>query len=145
MYSEAITEEVNEIKVQIEQLKLDTNENKASISNILALSQGSNLITDNEHHELYKLCEENKDIQCQNKNLQKENIEITKCMNNFAYTVSDLNTKIKILKEEKASLITAISLLHNDNRQSSSKSNNSEEESTNDQPSIGIKNTTELK
>ena len=52
LFSEAITEAVNEIKAQIEQLKLDTNENKASISNILALSQGSNLISDNEFNEL---------------------------------------------------------------------------------------------
>ncbi len=37
LYSEAITEAVNEIKAQIEQLKLDTNENKASISNIFWL------------------------------------------------------------------------------------------------------------
>ncbi len=54
LYSEAITEAVNEIKAQIEQLKIDTNENKASISNILALSQGSNLISNNEFNELYR-------------------------------------------------------------------------------------------
>ena len=60
-------------------------------------------------------------------------------MNNFAHTVSDLNTKIKILKDEKASLITAINLLHDDYRQSSSKSNNSDEESVNDQPSMVTK------
>ena len=56
-----------------------------------------------------------------------------------AHTVSDLNTKIKILKDEKASLITAINLLHDDYRQSSSKSNNSDEESVNDQPLIVTK------
>ena len=60
-------------------------------------------------------------------------------MNNLAHTVSDLNTKIKILKDEKASLITAINLLHDDYRQSSSKSNNSDEKSVNDQPLIVIK------
>ncbi len=116
-----------------------TNENKASISNILALSQGSNLTSDNEFNELYKLREENEDIRNQNKNLQKDNVEITERMNNHAHTVSDLNTKIKILKDEKASLITAINLLHDDYRQSSSKSNNSDEKSVNDQPLIVTK------
>ncbi len=48
-------------------------------------------------------------------------------MNNLAHTVSDLNTKIKILKDEKASLITVINLLHDNYRQSSSKSNNSDD------------------
>ena len=87
LYSEAITEAVNEIKAQIEQLKFYSNENKACISNILALSQGSNLISDNEFNELYKLSEENEDIRNQNKNLQKENVEITERMNNLAHTI----------------------------------------------------------
>ncbi len=60
-------------------------------------------------------------------------------MNNLAHSVSDLNTKIKILKDEKASLITAINLLHDDYRQSSLKSNNSDEKSVNDQPLIVTK------
>ena len=47
----------------------------------------------------------------------RENAEKTERMNNLAYILSDLNTKIKILEDEKASLVTAISLLNDDYRQ----------------------------
>ena len=135
MYGEMITEAVNEIKEQIKQLKLGIEENKASISNIKALPPNIKSTSDNESLEMYNLRRENEKLQRQNENLLKENAENTECMNNLANVLSDFNTKIKILKDEKASLITAISLIHDDYCQTSSKS----KIAGNDQPSNVIK------
>ena len=38
-------------------------------------------------------------------------------MNNSVYIASDLNTKIRILEEEKACLITSVRLVNEDKRQ----------------------------
>ncbi len=89
LYSEAITEAVNEIKAQIEQLKLDTNENKASISNILALSQGSNLLSDNEFNELYytNVAKKTKISEIRIKIVRRKMSKSLNGMNNLAHTV----------------------------------------------------------
>ena len=44
----------------------------------------------------------------------KENVKCSERMNNLAYIVFDLNTKIKVLEEEKASLVTAVRLINGD-------------------------------
>ena len=95
---------------------LTTKENQTSISKLTALSQVAHPKPD-ESFELHKLRQENEDYRCQNENLLRENAEKTERMNNLAYILSDLNTKIKILEDEKASLVTAISLLNDDYRQ----------------------------
>ena len=116
LHSEKLIEAINDIKVQIQKLKIDTKENQTSISKLTALSQVEHPKPD-ESFELHKLRQENEDYRCQNENLLRENAEKTERMNNLAYILSDLNTKIKIIEDEKASLVTAISLLNDDYRQ----------------------------
>ena len=116
LHSEKLIEAINDIKVQIQKLKIDTKENQTSISKLTALSQVAHPKPD-ESFELHKLRQENEDYRCQNENLLRENAEKTERMNNLAYILSDLNTKIKIIEDEKASLVTAISLLNDDYRQ----------------------------
>ncbi len=47
--------------------------------------------------------------------LKKENAEKLERMTNLVYITSDLNTKIKIIEEEKASLVTSVRLVNEDN------------------------------
>ena len=47
--------------------------------------------------------------------LKKENAEYLERMTNLVYITSDLNTKIKIIEEEKASLVTSVRLVNEDN------------------------------
>lgn len=117
LHSEKLIEAINDIKGQIHQLKVDTKENQTSISKLMTLSQVAHPKPDNESLELHKLRQENDEYRRQNENLLRENVEKTERMNNLAYILSDLNTKIKILEDEKASLVTAISLLNDEYRQ----------------------------
>ena len=70
--------------------------------------------SDNAHSELDRLRKEYELIRLENANLKEENAKCSERMNNLAYIVSDLNTKIKVLEEEKASLITAVRLINED-------------------------------
>lgn len=107
LHNEKLIEAINEIKGQIQQLKVDTKENQTSISKLI--SQVVHSKPDNESFELDKLRQENDEYRRLYENLLRENAEKTERMNNLAYTLSDLNTKAKILEDEKASLVTVIS------------------------------------
>ena len=84
LHSEKLIEAINDIKVQIQKLKIDTKENQTSISKLTALSQVAHPKPD-ESFELHKLRQENEDYRCQNENLLRENAEKTESMNNLAY------------------------------------------------------------
>ena len=65
LHSEKLIEAINDIKVQIQKLKIDTKENQTSISKLTALSQVAHPKPD-ESFELHKLRQENEDYRCQN-------------------------------------------------------------------------------
>lgn len=50
----------------------------------------------------------------ENKRLRCENTDLTERMNNLGLILADLNTKLKIAEDEKASLLTAIRLIQSD-------------------------------
>ena len=50
----------------------------------------------------------------ENKRLTNENKDLTERMNNLGFILADLNTKLKIAEDEKASLLTAIQLIQSD-------------------------------
>ena len=50
----------------------------------------------------------------ENKRLANENKDLTERMNNLGFILADLNTKLKIAEDEKASLLTAIRLIQSD-------------------------------
>ena len=76
LHSEKLIEAINDIKGQIQKLKIDTKENQTSISKLTALSQVAHPKPD-ESFELHKLRQENEDYRCQNENLLRENAEKT--------------------------------------------------------------------
>ena len=126
-----VAEAVNEPKVQIQQLMIDIKQNKISISNFESLCQNVQFSKNTEHTELCKLQHELEVIRRENETIRKENAQYLERMNNLAYIVSDLNTKIKILEEEKASLVTSVRLLNEDYRQIILKNNPPQECSKN--------------
>ena len=112
-----VTEAVNELKVQIQQLMTDIQQNKISISNFESLCQNVQPLKNTEYIELCKLQHELEVIRREHETIKNENAQCLERMNNLAYIVSDLNTKIKILEEEKASLVTSVRMLNEDYRQ----------------------------
>ena len=103
-----VTEAVNELKVQIQQLMIDIEQNKISISNFESLCQNVQPLKNTEYIELCKHQYELEVLRREDETLKKENVQYLERMNNLSYIVSDLNTKIKILEEEKASLVTSV-------------------------------------
>ena len=80
----------------------------AANSAILDLKASSTKLTcDEKTSELEKLRQENQ-------KLKDENNALTERVNNLAHTLSDLNNKAKIAKDEKASLICSLRILQDD-------------------------------
>ena len=50
----------------------------------------------------------------ENAKLREENIALNERINNLGFILADLNTKLKISEEEKASLLTSIRLIQLD-------------------------------
>ena len=88
---------------------------KTAIANLETVCQSSS--NDTAYIELHTLRKEYELICSENAILKKENAEYLERMNNLVYITSDLNTKIKILEEEKASLVTSVRLVNEDKRQ----------------------------
>ena len=70
--------------------------------------------SDNVHSELDRLRKEYELICLENADLKEKNAKCSERMDNLAYIVSDLNTKVKVLEEEKACLVTAVRLINED-------------------------------
>ena len=74
-------------------------------------------MNDTAYIELHTLRKEYELTCSENAILMKESAEYLERMNNLVYIASDLNTQIKILEEEKASLVTSVRLVNEDKRQ----------------------------
>ena len=108
-----ITEAVKEIKVQIQQLISDLKNNRTSI---VYLESSYQNLKNTESHELWKIKHELKVIRSEHEIVKKENAQYLERISNLAFIVSDLNTKIKLLEEEKLSLITSVRILNEEYR-----------------------------
>jgi uncharacterized protein (DUF3084 family) len=108
---------INDFKFQIQQLIVATEQNKTAISNLESICQTPQSSSDTAYLELHTLRKEYELVCSENANLKKENVEFLERMNNSVYIASDLNTKIRILEEEKACLITSVRLVNEDKRQ----------------------------
>jgi hypothetical protein len=65
------------------------------------------------------LAMELKNLRQENAKIKDENKALTERINNLAYTLADLNNKAKIAKNEKASLVYALSILQDDSKHAS--------------------------
>ena len=113
--NDKFVEAINDFKLQIQQLKGVMEQNKTAIANLETVCQSSS--NDTAYIELHTLRKEYELICSENAILKIENAEYLERMNNLVYITSDLNTKIKILEEEKASLVTSVRLVNEDKRQ----------------------------
>ena len=113
--NDKFVEAINDFKLQIQQLKAVMEQNKTAIANLETVCQSSS--NDAAYIELHTLRKEYELICSDNAILKKENAEHLERMTNLINITSDLNTKIKILEEEKASLVTSVRLINVDNRQ----------------------------
>ncbi len=59
---------------------------------------------------------ENATLRHENTQLRRENDSLKERFINYSYMVSDLNTKIKNIEDEKLSLVTALKLLQEDSK-----------------------------
>ena len=112
--NDKLIEATNDLKIQYRELRFAIGQNKNAISSVQTMCRNFQSSSDNAHSELDRLRKEYELIRLENANLKEENAKCSERMNNVAYIVSDLNTKIKVLEEEKASLITAVRLINED-------------------------------
>ena len=112
--NDKVSESLNDFKLQFQQLKEVTEQNKISIDNLESKCKTLQSSSDTTRLELYKLRNEYEVMSSENANLRKENAEYLACMNGLAGTIADLNIKIKSLNEEKASLEASVRLLNED-------------------------------
>ena len=122
--NDKLSESLNDFKLQFQQLKEVTEQNKISIDNLESKCKTLQSSNDTTRLELYKLRNEYEVMSSENANLRKENAEYLACMNGLAGTIADLNIKIKSLDEEKASLEASVRLLNEDKCQLILKKNN---------------------
>ena len=71
---------------------------------------------------LTSLAHDNATLRQENTQLRRDNDDLRERFNNCSYIVSDLNTKIKNIEDEKLSLVTALKLLQEDSKSVSLKS-----------------------
>ena len=112
--NDKLIEATNDLKIQYRELRFAIDQNKNARSSVQTMCRNFQSSSDNVHSELDRLRKEYELIRLENANLKEENAKCSERMNNLAYIVSDLNTKIKVLEEEKASLITAVRLINED-------------------------------
>lgn len=114
--NDKFVEAINDFKLQIQlQIQQVMEQNKTAIANLETVCKSSS--NDTAYIELHLEKNTNLYICSENAILRKENAEYLERMNNLVYITSDLNTQIKILEEEKASLVTSVRLVNEDKRQ----------------------------
>ena len=114
--------EVSEIKLKLNQHIVETKPELQQIKENFAeqLDQlkelslnGGTKVTE---YCLTSLEHENATLRHENTQLMRENDSLKERFNNRSYMVSDLNTKIKSIEDEKLSLVTALKLLQEDRK-----------------------------
>ncbi len=110
--------EVSEIKLKLNQHIVETKAELQQIKEYFAdqLDQlkelnlnGGTKVTE---YCLTSLAHDNATLRHENTQLRRDNDDLRERFSSCSYIVSDLNTKIKNIEDEKLSLVTALKLLH---------------------------------